>query len=104
MKTKIYQTIKSLIILFIKLQSFNQVQQALKPLHILISNLDLNLNLNPNDLVICIISDVFVSSPICLMILDVSRGLYASNQVKSKPTYSSGLGATGLYTKRLLSS
>ncbi len=51
MKTKIYQTIKGLIILFIKLQFFNQVQQAFKLLYTSISNIDLNLSLNPNDFV-----------------------------------------------------
>ncbi len=44
-KKKIYQTIEDLIILFIKLQFFNQVYQAFKPLHISISNLNLNLSL-----------------------------------------------------------
>ncbi len=30
-----------------------------------------------------------------------SRDLYASNQVRSRPTYLSSLGATGLYIKDL---
>ena len=38
MKTKIYQTIKGLIILFIKFQFFNQVQQAFRPLYTSIFN------------------------------------------------------------------
>ncbi len=67
MKTKIYQTIQGLIILFIKLQFSNQMQQAFRPLRILISNLDLNLNLNSNGLVTYIIPNAFVSSPIHLI-------------------------------------
>ena len=67
MKAKIYRTIKGLIILFIKLQFSNQVQQAFKPLHTSTFNLDLNLSLNPNGLVTCIIPDTFVSSPIRLV-------------------------------------
>ena len=55
MKTKIYLIIKGLVILFIKSQFFNQIQQAFRPLHILISNLDLNLNLNLNSLITCVI-------------------------------------------------
>ncbi len=31
-----------------------------------------------------------------------SKGLYTSNQVKSKSTYSLGLEATSLYTRKLL--
>ncbi len=71
MKTKIYQTIKGLIILFIKLQFSNQIQQAFRPLSISNSNIDLNLNLNPNGLVTYIISDVFISSPIRIMISNI---------------------------------
>ncbi len=73
MKTKIYQTIKGLIILFIKLQFSNQVQQAFRSLRTSISNINLNLSLNLNGLVTCIISNVFVSSPIRLMIPDVHQ-------------------------------
>ena len=51
MKTKICQTIKGLITLFIKLQFSNQVQQAFKPLRISSSNLDLNLSFNVNGLI-----------------------------------------------------
>ncbi len=78
MKTKIYQTIKGLIILFIKLQFSNQVQQAFRLLRISTSNIDLNLSLNSNGLIICIIPDAFVSSLIHFMILDVcqQRSLY----------------------------
>ncbi len=62
MKTKIYRTIQGLIILFIKLQFSNQVQQAFRPLYILTSNLNLNLSLNCNGLIIYIIPNVFLSS------------------------------------------
>ncbi len=80
MKTKIYQTIKGLIILFIKLQFSNQVQEAFRPLHTLI----VNLSLNSNGLVTYIISNTFISSQyirvilIHLMILDIyqQRSLY----------------------------
>ena len=67
MKTKIYQTIKSLIILFIKLQFSNQLQQGFRLLHTLTSNLDLNLSLKPNGVVTCIIPNTFILSPICLV-------------------------------------
>ncbi len=59
MKTKIYQIIDSLIILFIKLQFFHQLYQAFKPLHTSISNFDLNFSLN-------LMALSFVSSPIYL--------------------------------------
>ena len=70
-KIKIYQTIKDLIILFIKLQFSIRYNQALRSLCISTSNIYLNLNLNPKGLVMCIILDAFVSSLIYLMILDV---------------------------------
>ena len=73
-KTKIYWTIKGLIILFIKLQFFifsTRYNQAFKPLHTSTSNIYLNLNLNPNSLVISIIPNIFVSSPLCIIIPDV---------------------------------
>ncbi len=70
MKTKIYRTIKGLIILYIKLQFSNQVQQVFKLLYTLTSNINLNLSLNFNDLVTCII---LVLSPIRLMIPDVHQ-------------------------------
>ena len=66
-KTKIYQMIKDLIILFIKFQFFNQVQQAFRLLRTLTFNLNLNFSLNLNNLVTYIIPDAFVSSPICLI-------------------------------------
>ena len=56
-KTKIYQTIKGLIILFIKLQFSHQMEQAFRPLCISTSNF----NLNFNNLVICIISNKSLS-------------------------------------------
>ena len=71
MKTKIYQTIKSLNILFIKLQFSIRCNQAFRPLRTSTSNIYLNLSLNPNGLVACIIPDAFISSPIRLMIPDV---------------------------------
>ena len=46
MKTKIYWTIKGLIILFIKFQFSVKCNQAFKLLHISTSNNYLNLNLN----------------------------------------------------------
>ncbi len=78
MKTKIYQTIKGLIILFTKLQFSNQMQQAFRPLYNSTSNLDLNFSLNLNDFVTRIIPNAFVSSPIRLMIPDIhqERSLY----------------------------
>ncbi len=54
-KTKIYQTIKGLIILFIKLQFSIRCNQVFRLLRTSISNLNLNLNLN--GLVIYIISN-----------------------------------------------
>ena len=84
MKTKIYQIIKGLIILFIKLQFFIKYNQAFKPFCILTSNIYLNLSLNPNGLIICIIPNTYVSSLIRFMILDVhlQRFLYP---IKSGP-------------------
>ena len=67
-KTKIYQTIKGLIILFIKLEFSIKCNKIFKLLH----NIYLNLSLNSNGFVICIISNTFVSSPIRLMILDLA--------------------------------
>ncbi len=54
-KTKIYRTIKGLIILFNKLQFSIRCNQAFKPLHTSTSNIYLNLSLNLNGLVTCII-------------------------------------------------
>ncbi len=89
---------EGLIILFIKLQFSNQVHQAFRPLRTSIS--------------ISISTSSSTSRPrhsyhpryASFMIPDLaytSRGLYASNQVRSRPTYSSGLGATGLHTRGL---
>ncbi len=58
-KTKIYQTIESLIILFIKSQFSNQVKYTFRLLYISIFNLNLNLNLD-------FMVSSFVSSPIYL--------------------------------------
>ncbi len=68
MKTKIYQTIKSLIILFIKLQLSYQVQQVFRLLCTSTSNIDFNLSLNSNDFVTYIIPNIYISSPIYHMI------------------------------------
>ncbi len=69
-KTKIYQTIKGLIILFSKLQFLIKCNQAFRLLRPSTSNIYLNLNLNLNGLITCIIPNAFVSSLICLRILD----------------------------------
>ncbi len=61
-KTKIYQTIKGLIILFIKLQFSIKCNQAFRSLSISTSNIYLNLSFNPNGFVTCIIPNAFVSS------------------------------------------
>ncbi len=107
-KTKIYQTIKGLIILFIKLQFSIKCNQAFRSLHTLTSNIYLNiylnLSLNPNGLVTYIIPDAFVSSPIRLITPDVHtiEVFIYPIKVRSRPMYLSGMGATGLPTKRLL--
>ena len=85
MKTKIYQTIKGLIILFIKLQSSIKCNQTFKLLRISTFNIYLNFSLNPNDLITWIISNIFVSSPICLMILDVYLQKFLCIQSESNP-------------------
>ncbi len=107
-KTKIYQIIKSLIILFIKLQFSNQVQQVFKSLCISISDLDFNLSLNPNGLVnVSSLIHLYYLRYTFFMILDlayISKGLYVSNQVRSRSTYLLGLRATSLDTRRPLSS
>ena len=72
MKTKIYQTIKRLIILFIKLQFFTRCNELFRSLRTLTSNIYLNLSLNPNGLVTCIILDAFVSFPISLIIPNIN--------------------------------
>ena len=85
MKTKIYQTIKGLIILFIKLQFSIRCNQVFRSLHTSTFNIYLNFSLNLNGLVTCIISNAFVSSPIRLMIPDVHLQRFLciqSNQVQ----------------------
>ncbi len=88
-KTRIYQTIKSLIILFIKLQFSIKCNQAFKLLHISMTNIFLNLNLNPNGLITYIIPNIFVSSwyiciiPICLMIPDIYLAEVSMHSIKS---------------------
>ncbi len=109
-KTKIYQTIKGLIILFIKLLFSIKCNQAFRLLRISNSNIYLNiylnLSLNPNGLVTYNISNTFISSSIRLMILDIayiSQVFIYPIKVRSRPTYSYSLGATGLPTRRPLS-
>ncbi len=87
-KTEIFRTIKSQIVLFIKLQFSIKCNQTLRLLHISNSNIYLKLSVNPNGFVTCIISNAFVSSPICLMILDIYL-LRSLHLIKSGP---------GLYT------
>ncbi len=87
MKTKIYQTIKGLIILFIKLQFFNQVPQAFRSLYISTFNLDLNLSLNLNDFINCMIPNTFVLSPIRLMILNVHHQKFLYIQLSQVEFY-----------------
>ncbi len=104
-KTKIYRTIKGLIILFIKLQFFIRCNQAFRPLRTSTSNIYFNLSLNPNGLVTCIIPNTFISSPIYIMcpdgyITEVSMHLI---KFRSRTIYSSSLGATSLPTRRPLS-
>ena len=71
MKTKIYQTIKGLNILFIKPLFSIRCNQAFRPLHTSTSSIYLIFSLNPNSLVTYIIPDIFVSFPIWLMISDL---------------------------------
>ena len=85
MKTKIYQTIKGLIILFIKLQFSIRYNQAFKPLRTLTSNIYLNLSLNSNGFVSCIIPNVFILSLIHFMILDVYLQRFLCIQSKLGP-------------------
>ncbi len=70
-KTKIYWTIKGLIILFIKLQFSIRYNQAFGHYVPQTPNIYLNLSLNLNGFITCIISNAFVSSLIYLMIPNV---------------------------------
>ncbi len=104
-KTKIYQTIEGLIILFIKLQFSIGCNQAFRPLRTSISKhlpQPQPRSQWPNGLVTCIIPNTFVSSLIRLMIPDVRIAeIFTSHQVKSRPKYSLlGLEATGVSTRR----
>ncbi len=107
---KIHRTIKGLIILFIKVQFSIRCNQAFRPLRTSNSRhlpqtqiIYLNLSLNsqrPTGLVTCIIL-IYLYHPD--MPHDSRRTpveVSASDQVRSRPTYSSGLGATGLLPKR----
>ncbi len=108
-KTQIYQTIEGLIILFIKLQFSIRCNQAFGPIAYL--NLQhltqpqiiyLNLSLNsqrPTGLVTCII---LMHSYYPDTSHDSRRApaeVSASDQVRSRPMYSLGLGATWSATK-----
>ena len=84
-KTKIYQTIEGLIMLFIKLQFAIRYNQAFRLLRTLTFNIYLNLSLNPNGFVTCIIFNAFVSSPIHLMIPDVHLQRSLCIQLESGP-------------------
>ncbi len=90
-KTKIYQTIKGLIILFIKLQFSIRCNSVFTPLRTPTSNIYLNLSLNSNDLVTYIIPDAFVSSQyVCiisirLIILDVHLAEVFIHPIKLGP-------------------
>ncbi len=110
-KTKIYQTIKGLIILFIKFQFSIRCNQPFRPIaylnlqhqpqpHIIYLNLSLN-SKRSTGLVTCIIlmRSYRPDTP-----HDSRRALAevsASNQVRSRPTYLLGLGATGLLPRPL---
>ncbi len=106
-KTKIYWTIKGLIILFIKLQFSIRYNQAFRPLR---TSIFKHLpqpqpqSQQSDGLVTCIIPDAFVSSLIRLMILYVHTAeVSVSNQVKSRPTcLPLSLKATSLPTRRPL--
>ncbi len=102
-KTKLYRTIKGLIILFIKLQFSIRYNQAFRLLRT--SNTYLKLSLNPNGFVTYIIPNTFISSSICLMTPDIHilEVFIHPIKVKSRLTYLSGLAATGLLTRRPLS-
>ncbi len=101
-KTKIYQIIKGLIILFIKLQFSIRCNQAFRPLYTSISKYlpqPQSLFQRPRHLhhtpCIRIISNTPHDSRHAPV--EVS----ASNLVKSRSTYLSGLEATGLLTRKL---
>ena len=105
MKTKIDQTIKGLIILFIKLQFSIRCNQAFRPLHISNSKYlpqpqsqsQWSRHLH-HTRYICIIPDIPHGSR------HATAEVFASNQAKPGPTYSPlGLGAAGLSTKKPLS-
>ncbi len=108
-KIKIYQTIKGLIILFIKFQFSIRYNQVFRPLCISTSNvylnIYLNLRLNPNDLIIYIIPNTFLWSLIRLMTPDIHTTEVSMHPIKvrSKFIYLSGLGAISLPTKKPLS-
>ncbi len=102
--TKIYRTIKSLIILFIKLLFSIRCNQAFRPLRISTSKYlpqPQPQYQRPHHLhhlwYIRIIPDTPHDSRRAL------AEISTSNQVRSKPTYSSRLEATGLLTRKPLS-
>ncbi len=105
--TKIYRTIEGLIILFIKLQFSIRCNQAFRPLRTLTSNIYLNLNLNlslnsqrPTGLVTCIILMQLYHPDTPHDSRRAPAEVSASDQVRSRSTYSLGLGATGLLRRR----
>ncbi len=104
-KTKIYQTIKGLIILIINLQFSIRCNQAFRPLRTSTFNVYLNIYLYLNCLVTCIISDAFVSSSICLMTpnIHIAEISIYPIKVRSRLMYLSGLRATSQTTRRSLS-
>ncbi len=105
-KTKIYRTIKGLIILFIKLQFSVRCNRAFGPLYTSTSKhlpqpqiIYLNLNLNsqwPTGLITYIILMHLYHPDTPHVSRHATAEVSASDQVRSRPTYSSGLGATSL--------
>ncbi len=79
-KTKIYRTIKGLIILFIKLQFSIRCNQAFRSLRTSTFNIYLNIYFNLNGLVICIICICIIFNTPYDSRHTYSRGLYTSNQ------------------------
>ncbi len=85
-KTKIYQTIKGLIILFIKLQFSIRCNQTFKLLRTLTSKHLPQLqpqSQQPDSLVTYIIPNTFILSPICLMTPDVHTAEVSIYPIKS---------------------
>ena len=99
-KTKIYQTIKDLIILFIKLQFSIRCNQTFKPLY---TSTSTSTSI-PTASSLASYSMHLYHSNISYDSRHAPAEVFASNQVKPRPTYLPlGLGATGLLTRRPLS-